>query len=171
MDTAKHIERLGANAEVIRRLLAAVGAQQASWRPAPERWTLLEIVNHLVDEEREDFRARLDVLLHHPDRPWPPIDPMNWVKDRAYAEREFAQSLQAFLSERDHSLRWLRTLAHPAWQAARKLQGGNTLRAGDLMVSWVAHDYFHIRQVTNLLWESLSVEGAPYSTEYAGPYR
>ncbi len=38
------------------------------------------------------------------------------------------------------------------------------------MVSWVAHDFFHIRQITNLLWERLAQTAGPYSTAYAGPY-
>jgi hypothetical protein len=170
MDSNRHIERLGSDAEVIRRLLGGLSDEQARWKPAPDRWSLLEVVNHLADEEREDFRARLDGILHHPDRPWPRIDPFNWVDQRAYNERSLDTSVRAFLTEREHSLKWLRGLSHPAWQAAHALADGATLRAGDIMVSWVAHDFFHIRQITNLLWESLTLAAQPYSTAYAGPY-
>ena len=170
MEIARHIERLVTNAEVIRRLLSGVSGEQARWKPAPDRWSLLEVINHLCDEEREDFRTRLDLLLHQAERPWPPIDPLNWVTLREYNGRDPEPSLHAFLSERQQSVKWLKSLSHPAWQAAHSHPEAGTIRAGDLMVSWVAHDFFHIRQITNLLWESLTAAAEPYSTSYAGPY-
>lgn len=170
MDISRHIERLASDAEVIRRLTGGITDAQARWKPAADRWSILEVINHLADEEREDFRTRLDLILHHPDSPWPPIDPFNWVAQRGYNERPPDASLHAFLAERDHSLKWLQALSHPSWQAAHAHPEAGVLRAGDLMVSWVAHDFFHIRQMTNLLWEHLAVSAQPYSTAYAGPY-
>ena len=170
METTKHIDPLSADADVFRRLLGGLSADQARWKPAADRWSVLEVVNHLYDEEREDFRSRLDLLLHHPQLPWQPIDPLGWVAARRYNTRDLETSVHAFLSEREQSVKWLRGLSHPAWQAARPHPEAGTLRAGDLMVPWVAHDFFHIRQVTNLLWESLTVSAEPYSTAYAGAY-
>ena len=61
------INRLQTNAERIRVLVEGVGADDARWKPAPDAWSVLEVVNHLFDEEREDFRVRLDIVLDHPD--------------------------------------------------------------------------------------------------------
>lgn len=33
--------------------------------PAPEKWCLLEIVFHLYDEEREEFRARVNYQTNY----------------------------------------------------------------------------------------------------------
>ena len=43
-----------------------------------------------------------------------------------------------------------------------------TLRAGDLLVSWVDHDWAHLRQMIGLLHAWLEDETAPYSTMYGG---
>ena len=57
-------------------------------RPAPGRWSPLEILCHLVDEERDDFRARIQSTLEDPHAAWPAIDPPAWVIERAYNERD-----------------------------------------------------------------------------------
>ena len=45
---------------MIQAVLAGVDAEQARWKPDADSWSILEVVCHLVDEEREDFRTRLD---------------------------------------------------------------------------------------------------------------
>ena len=67
--------RFSHNAEVIANLTKSVPLEQARWRPSPADWSILEVINHLYDEEREDFRQRLDLLLFQPEADWPPIDP------------------------------------------------------------------------------------------------
>ena len=76
------------------------------------------MVNHLVDEEREDFRVRVDYILHHPGLPWPPINPKGWVTERLYNQRDLVQSVDDFLKERRKSLAWLKELDDPDWQAS-----------------------------------------------------
>src|SRR4051812_38006804 len=98
---------LSANAVAIPALVQDVSLEQARWRPAPEAWSLLEVVCHLYDEEREDFRRRVNYLLNYPDEPLPPIDPAGWVISRNYNERDWMESVNAWLQERHTSLLWL----------------------------------------------------------------
>lgn len=62
-------------AETIRSLTEGVSDEQARWKPDAESWSILEVVNHLYEEERDDFRTHLGCILHHPDQPWPNINP------------------------------------------------------------------------------------------------
>ncbi|MGH2628909.1 MAG: DinB family protein, partial [Anaerolineales bacterium] len=98
------------DAERIKLFVEGVSDDQARWKPNPESWSILEVTCHLGDEEREDFRTRLDIILHRPEAPWPPIDPREWVAERKYNERDLGGSLASFLSERRASLEWLRGL-------------------------------------------------------------
>jgi hypothetical protein len=41
------------DAERIRGLVGDVSDEQARWKPGPDQWSVLEVVNHLYDEERE----------------------------------------------------------------------------------------------------------------------
>src|SRR6185503_9610778 len=104
------------NARVIESLTRNVSLEQAKWKPAPNRWSILEVVNHLDDEERDDFRARVDGLLHRPGEPMPPIDPPRWAVERRYNERDLEESVQRFKEERQKSLAWLAELREPNWE-------------------------------------------------------
>ncbi len=161
--------RLAANAEVFRHLLADVSPEQARWKPAPEKWSLLEVINHLADEERDDFRTRLQRTLHHPEQGWPPIDPERWAVDRQYNSRDLAVSLADFLEERTRSLAWLRGLSKPDFASAHHHKLG-TITAGDLLSSWLAHDFIHIRQMTRLHYEYLASARGASTLRYAGPW-
>src|SRR5438105_15784297 len=123
---------LASGGELIQRLAAGVSADDARCKPNAEAWSVLEVICHLVDEEREDFRQRLDILLHRPADPWPPIDPVGWVRARRYNERELPAMLEQLRAERRQSLEWLRSLPSPDWEAA-VTTGAFTLKAGDLL--------------------------------------
>jgi hypothetical protein len=154
-------------AEAIRDLVQGVADEQARWRPEPAAWSILEVINHLYDEEREDFRVRLDGLLHRPDQPWPPIDPEGWVTERQYNQRDLGQSLNNFLQAREESLVWLRDLAAPHWQTAYEAPFGR-ITAGELLASWAAHDILHLRQLIELHWAWTVRVVRPYKVDYAG---
>jgi hypothetical protein len=164
------INRFSNNRGVFESLLRDVSVDQAKWKPSPNEWSMLEVINHLYDEEREDFRQRLQLTLASPAQSWPPIDPRGWVIDRSYNERELDTSLNNFLAERENSLTWLGQLSSPNWENINKGPNGR-LAAGDLLASWLAHDFLHIRQLTRLHWQFVGAIAQPYQTMYAGPWK
>lgn len=168
MNPENSVARLSANAETIASLARNVSGAQARWKPSPDEWSILEVICHLHDEEREDFRQRVDFTLHRPREPWPPIGPVGWVTTRGYNQRELPAMLDSFLSERRESLAWLESLATPDWSIAREHPAAGRMTAGDVLGAWVAHDHLHIRQLNQLHWQWLATQVAPASLEYAG---
>lgn len=168
MDTESLVDKLETSREAIRALSVAVPAEQAHWKPSAGRWSILEVINHLYDEEREDFRVRLDITLRQPGATWPPIDPEGWVRERSYQRRDLLQSLQRFLSEREQSVQWLRSLSDPQWQMAHYHPRLGNLSAGDILAAWVAHDLLHLRQLTRLHYDFTGKLAKPFSARYAG---
>lgn len=154
---------------MIRALVAGVATDEARIRPAPEAWSMLEVMAHLYDIEREDFRPRLDATLHHPMEEWTPIDPQSWIVGRGYNQRDLAETLAGFLAERNRSLAWLSSLSAPDWSATHTDQYG-TLQAGELLASWVAHDNLHIRQLVELRRSRIVTLTAPFDISYAGEW-
>jgi len=161
--------RLTNNAESIRSMIEGISDEQANWKPDPDSWSILEVINHLYDEEKEDFRVRLDIILHKPDQPWPPIDPAGWVVERQYNQRQLQESLDNYLRERQASIRWLSGLTSPDWEATYAAPFGK-IKAGDMFSAWVAHDLLHMRQLVELHWAYTMNRSKPYRLDYAGSW-
>ncbi len=169
MEWQRLVNQLEISGRILTDLFTDVGDDELRWKPAPERWSMLEVLVHLWDEEKEDFRHRLRLTLEDPAREWPPIDPEGWPCERRYNHRDLAEALDGFRRERAASLAWLRGLDAPAWDRAHEHPALGVLRAGDLLAAWTAHDVLHVRQISNLRIDYLKVEAAPYSTRYAMP--
>lgn len=172
MELADAIAQLDAQAAAIAALVRSTPAEAAARRPAPDAWSTLEVVCHLYDEEREDFRTRVDYTLHRPGEQVPPIDPEGWVAARHYASRDLHERLAAFLDERARSLEWLRGLRDPAWErpVSHPQLARYGLTAGDLLAAWVAHDLLHLRQLLELRYAHLREGPNPDRLLYAGEW-
>ena len=162
------IERLRANVDVFDALTRGVSDEQSRWKPATDQWSILEVVNHLADEEVEDFRHRLDLTLHRPGEHWPPIAPGEWARERQYNSRELGQSVERLMTRRARSLRWLEGLTQPDWSRLYEHPSAGPLPAGGVLTSWLAHDFIHVRQLNRLHREYLASELSDYSPDYAG---
>ena len=169
MQAKEIISLLRNNTFVFEKLFQGIDITQVKWRPEPEKWSILEIVNHLLDEEREDFRVRLDITLHDPNREWSPIDPEAWVTERKYNDRDPDESINKFLKEREASLEWLDSIGDVDWEKACKTSFGR-MRAGDIFAAWVAHDQLHMRQMIELHRALIVERVKPYYVDYAGEW-
>jgi hypothetical protein len=170
IDIHELAQQFGHNAEAIAALVAGIGNDEARWRPAPGKWSVLEVINHLHDEEREDFRQRLDYVLNRPGEAWPKIDPDGWAVERDYNGRDLAASLEAFLDERRRSTEWLRSLVAPDWTISRRHPAGFIISAGDFLLSWLSHDYLHIRQLAKLRFDYAATLMPEFASTYAGEW-
>ncbi len=169
MDYIKIIKELSANKSVFHELLKEKHQEEYSWKQAPEKWCLLEIICHLYDEEREDFRARTKHVLETPASPLPSIDPVGWVKERKYMEQDYDTKLNSFLAEREESVKWLKSLQHPKWDNAYQHPKFGAMTAKMFLSNWLAHDYLHFRQITKLKYDFVKhISGE--QLDYAGTW-
>lgn len=162
------IRQLVNNAAAMRALLENIPDQQAEWKPNPETWSMMEVMEHVYNEERIDFRKHLKEMFSHPPQPWEVYHPEEYV-----GVEGCRQALELFLAEREDSIAWLKALHSPDWDAASEANFGPAadvlvLSAGDVLVSWLAHDYLHIRQMNELLFAWNEQQASPYSVQYAG---
>ena len=164
------IEQLELNGNRIRLLVEGVSSEQAHLKPNPETWSILEVINHIYDEEREDFRAHLNFILNNPTGNWPSIDPQGWVTARGYNQRDIVQSLTNFLTEREASIVWLKTLDVSDWSQGVIPPWDGLITAGDMLSSWAAHDLLHMRQLVELHHSYALKLAAPYNADYAGTW-
>jgi hypothetical protein len=169
INLAEFILQMANNAARIHSLAMGISPEQSSWKPDPESWSILETINHLYDEEKEDFRPHLDCVMNHKEKPWQEINPGTWVTERGYNQREIGTSIASFLSEREGSLAWLKGLDHADWESSHSTPFGAIL-AGEVFAAWVAHDLLHMRQLIELHWAYTVKALQPYQTRYAGEW-
>ena len=172
MNAKAIISRMEGTPAAIRALCANLPEPDIRFKPPSGAWSIVEIVGHLVDEEREDFRARLRSTLETPERAWAPTDPEGWARERGYQSRDLANMLTEFARERAASLAWLGSLGSVDWARAYVHPRHGPVTAGELLVSWGAHDALHVRQIAKRLFELAGRDGAAegFSTQYAGEW-
>ena len=168
MHTTGLIDELQQSIDVLTGLVGAVDDETARWRESPNRYSLVEIVAHLADEERDDFRMRTRLTLESPETDWPPINPPQWAIDRAYQQKSLAACLDDFRTERAASIDWLRSLKDPDWSSAHQHPKFGPTTAGFLLANWVAHDLHHMRQIVRWKYHNLDTTTEVESLMYAG---
>ena len=168
VDADRLIAMLERNGGVLATAVEGVSPEDARWRPDDGAWSILEIVRHLVDEEQDDFRTRVEHTLRDPEAAWPPIDPEGWAAERRYNDDDLDEAVRTFRARRTESVRWLRALDDPDWSRTHTHPKFPPLRAGDVLVSWVAHDALHLRQIAKRLYQIIDRDGGDYSPAYAG---
>ena len=149
------VEQLQKNKFVFLELLQDIDPDMSHWKQAEDKWCLLEILCHLYDEERDDFRFRVKWVLERPGETPPPFNPLDWVLDHKYMEQEYKPMLFKFIAERENSLRWLDNLEDPSWGNHYDHPKLGKLTASYYLNNWLAHDYLHMRQILKLKFDYL----------------
>jgi hypothetical protein len=162
-------QELRNSTDIINTLLLGISQEDAQFKPSPESWSILEVICHLYDEEREDFREHLDFILYRQEEEYHVIDPQAWVTERRYNEQNFLDMQDQFFSERRKSLQWLKGLDEVDWDTTYTSQYGS-VSAGEMFACWIAHDNLHIRQFVELRRARIENITKPYPIEYAGDW-
>lgn len=169
MEFVKLYQELTNSAEMIHTLLAGVTQEESAIKPNPESWSQLEVICHLHDEEREDFRTRLQNILSGSNEEFPMINPRGWITERKYNEQNLEKIKEKFFAERVKTLEWLKSLSNVDWEITHTDKYGS-VTAGEMFSAWIAHDNLHIRQLVELRRFRIERITQPYILEYAGEW-
>ena len=162
-------QELVQSTEMIRAMIAGIDQEQSQVKPDAKSWSILEVLCHLYDEEREDFREHLDFILHRQKEEYHSIDPQSWVTERKYNQQNFKNAQEKFFAERQTSLEWLKTIADSDWDTTYISEYGS-VTAGEMLSCWIAHDNLHLRQLVELRRVTIENITKPYPIEYAGDW-
>jgi hypothetical protein len=136
---------------IFRALLGDATDQDASWKPSPVRWCILEVLGHLSHVEVHGFRARARLILDQDNPVLENYDPDAHLAAGAYFQPSLASALETYERERTRSVELLRSITAEAVSrpAIHDALGPITLR--DLLNEWPFHDIGHLRQICELL--------------------
>jgi hypothetical protein len=145
------LQQLERMPDMITTVIAGATDEELCWKPAPMRWSVLEVLGHLAHVETHGFRRRAQRILAEDNPLLENYDPDALVAAGAYKHADIASALEVYSRERAHSIELLRTiraedLARPA---VHGVLGAVTL--GNLLNEWPFHDMGHLRQITELM--------------------
>lgn len=110
---------------------------------APGKWTLKEMLGHLIDDERI-FAYRALCVARNDSTPLPGFDENLYVRFADFADRSMNELLQEYDIVRQATLALLRPLSVDAWQRSGVVNGYNASVRG-LAFHIVGHEMHHLR--------------------------
>ncbi|HUI71590.1 MAG TPA: DinB family protein [Spirochaetia bacterium] len=132
------------------RLIKGVSKKKLSKRPAPEKWSITEILAHLADTELvQGFRIRM--ILGASGCPIQGFDQDEWASYSDYAKHDPALSLEAYRLTRERTVRLLKSLPQEAWEryGMHSERGKETVaRVTEMMAG---HDLNHLKAIKGIL--------------------
>lgn len=131
--------------------LDGVADDVVSWRPAPGKWSVREIIAHLADAELA-MGWRVRNMLANPGVALAWWDEAEWADQLGYARQPVAQSAAVFGALRESNLRLLATVERSRWDdcyGVHEVRGRQTVR--DFVRLEAAHDLNHLLQIDHIL--------------------
>ncbi len=149
----KPLEIQAATASTLARLINEVPTSKLQNRPAPEQWSVIEILAHLADSEVV-CGWRLRSILGAPGSPIAAYDQNAWAIAGHYATRDPHECIEQFRAMRNANLSLLRTLTPEQWQhyGMHAERGQESVERTVNMIA--GHDLNHIRQIEHILASS-----------------
>jgi hypothetical protein len=139
-----------ATANKLARLINGVPLSRLRKRPAPDKWSVSEILAHLADTEIVgSFRMRL--ILGAPGTPVVGFDQDSWVTSGHYDKRNPRQSVEQFRTLREANLALLKSLTPDQWNhhGVHSERGVETIDR--IAHMFAGHDLNHLQQIEHIL--------------------
>jgi hypothetical protein len=131
-------------------LLKGKNNKQLTRRPAPDKWSVAEILAHLADGELV-IAWRIRQILTNNAIPIQAYDQDLWAKTFDYAHRDPQQSLANFRTLREANLALLKSVPRKLWEnyGVHQERGNESVSHVVRMVA--GHDLNHLQQVERIL--------------------
>jgi uncharacterized damage-inducible protein DinB len=146
-----HLETLKRTPGRLRDALKGVPRRVLSWTPAPGKWSILEIVCHMRDMEREAYLARYRRILSETNPDLPDIDGDVHALEGDYRAQRLAEVVRDWRSLRRECLSVLRGVKGDQWRRTGTHETAGPLTMDDLVRRHaVGNDAAHIGQIDGI---------------------
>jgi hypothetical protein len=157
------LDLLAATPDVLRGVMAGMSEEDALWKPAPDRFSVAEVLAHLAHSESHCYRARVDRILEE-DSPKIEADDASQHYDQ-YRDRDPEEDFAHFEEQRETNIEFLRGLpAGVGERTARHSERGKVTLA-EILHEWAMHDLGHVRQIAELVRARLIGGAGPFAAD------
>jgi len=143
------IERLGANAAMLRSELAPVPEAALAYRPSEKEWSIKDVVGHLCDHA-QFLHRRLHMMIKLEEPRLEAYDQDALVRDRNARAAPIEQLLAEFSAQRGETIEMLADLVHWNWARTGGHEELGRISIRQLVDRAIAHDAAHLAQIRSL---------------------
>lgn len=140
-------------AKKLEKLVKPLSNKQLRKRPAPEKWSVAEILAHLADVELV-VSWRLRLILGNSGAPIHAFDQDVWAQTFNYASRDPKVSLETFRLLRKNNLDLLESVPKNLWENYGMHQERGKETAAHIVRMIAGHDLNHLGQVERIAQDS-----------------
>lgn len=156
---------LEATPAILRGLMSEITEEDARWKPAPERFSIAEVLAHLSHSEGHCYRARLDRFLSEEMPEFEPDDAQMHLE--LYKNGDPEEDFGHFEDQRETNVEVLRGLPADAGSRKARHQAAGEITLSQMLHEWALHDLGHIRQIAELVRARKYLSGAgPLGADY-----
>ena len=137
------VETLERQIEDTLALLRGVGEERAGHRYAPGKWSIKEVVGHLIDTERI-FAYRALAIARGEQKPLPGMDQNEYMAGANFDARTLADLLDEFERVRRSNVLMLRGLSDEAW-SRRGVASDNEVTVRAIAFIIAGHEAHHVQ--------------------------
>ena len=142
------LDTLKATPARLKAALKGVPRKTLLFVPAPGKWSILEIVCHLRDMERDAYLARYQRILAEHDPLLPDVDGDLYSIERDYRNASLGEVLRDWTRLRRENLKLLSRVKGDQWQRAGVHETAGRLTMADLLRRHaVGNDEAHLGQI------------------------
>jgi uncharacterized damage-inducible protein DinB len=164
-DRKAQLEALRATPARLKDALAGVPKALALWTPAPGKWSILEIVCHMRDMERDAYLARFRRVLAEENPALPDIDGDRASLESDYRGQKLSEVFRDWKRLRRETLRLLAGVKQDQWGRQGTHETAGALSIDDFVRRLAqGNDEAHLRQI-----EAIKRRFAILGTLEAGP--
>ena len=159
------IDLLEATPVILRGLMAELNDGDLRWKPAPDRFSVGEVLAHLSHAEGYCYRTRLDRFMSEDNPEFEGDDAQFHLE--LYRNSDPEDAFDHFEEQRDTNIEFLRELpkSSGARTAVHKEAGPITME--QMLHEWAMHDLGHVRQIAELVRARKYLAGAgPLGNSY-----
>lgn len=147
----KHLDILGETPARLEEALANLDPELVRWNPSPGKWSIVEIVCHLRDMEREAYLARYTRLLAEESPTFADIDGDALALESGYASQDVTAAFEDWKGLRQKTLALIAgptPLTEAQWNRGGTHQGlGPMTMEGYLKRQAFGNDVAHVGQI------------------------
>jgi hypothetical protein len=143
------LDQLEATPAILRGLMCDLSVEDTEWKPAPDRFSIAEVLAHLSHSEGDCYGARVGRFMSEELPTFQSDDAQMYLE--LYRNAKAVDAFDQFEARREANVEYLRALPRGAGERRARHPEAGEITLQQMLHEWTMHDLGHIRQIAELV--------------------